>query len=76
MGASTLNVLAQLEERESTQEKEGERTSEDTPKLQEQETMREEEKEDRTRISFQDEVLEQTWSTGAFDATTGSLPKP
>jgi len=65
MGASTLNLLALLEERESTQEREGERTLEDPPKRQEQETDREEEK---------DEVLGPTWSTtGSFDATSGSL---
>jgi hypothetical protein len=67
MGASTLNLLALLEERErgSTQEKEAETTPEDPPKLQEQETDRGEEK---------DEVLGRAWSTaGSFDATTGSL---
>ena len=66
MGASTLNLLALLEERErGTHEKEGETTPEDPSKLQEQETDREEEK---------DEVLGRAWSTtGSFDATTGSL---
>jgi hypothetical protein len=65
MGASTLNLLALLEERESTQEREGESSVEDPSKLQEQETNREEEK---------DEVLGRTWSTtGSFDATAGSL---
>jgi hypothetical protein len=67
MGASTLNILTELEEREGTHEREGEGTLEDAPKLQEQETDREEEKEDSARITCTDEVLRQT------STTTGSL---
>jgi len=67
MGASTLNILTELEEREGANEREGEKTLEDAPKLQEQETDREEEKEDSARITCTDEVLRQT------STTTGSL---
>ena len=67
MCASTLNILTELEEREGTHTREGERTLEDAPKLQEQETDREEEKEDSVRITCTDEVLKQT------STTTGSL---
>ena len=67
MGASTLNILTELEEREGTHTREGERTLEDAPKLQEQETDREEDKEDSAKITCTDEVLKQT------STTTGSL---